>query len=149
MGLLGLLWAAGLWVSHLVTGVSSKRESDLVFPLFQSLLQEAESKSELTQNISAREHFVFTDNDGQVYHLTVEGNCVRDSARIPPDVSLTLNSSGARGAFSPALQMPAFHIQVPAPWAAVAMAQPMGILSPGWQAWARSWHLAWTWPSAV
>lgn len=54
---------------------------------FQSLLQEAESKSELSQNISAREHFVFTDTDGQVYHLTVEGNSVKDSARIPPDVS--------------------------------------------------------------
>lgn len=53
-----------------------------------SLLQEAESKSELSQNISAREHFVFTDNDGQVYHLTVEGNSVKDSARIPPDGSM-------------------------------------------------------------
>jgi len=51
------------------------------------LLQEAESKSELSQNISAREHFVFTGADGQVYHLTVEGNSVKDSARIPPDVS--------------------------------------------------------------
>uniref|UniRef100_A0A8D0HKC0 WD repeat-containing protein 11 n=1 Tax=Sphenodon punctatus TaxID=8508 RepID=A0A8D0HKC0_SPHPU len=53
-----------------------------------SLLQEAECKSELNQNISAREHFVFTDNDGQVYHLTVEGNSVKDSARIPPDGSM-------------------------------------------------------------
>uniref|UniRef100_A0A7N4NL35 WD repeat-containing protein 11 n=1 Tax=Sarcophilus harrisii TaxID=9305 RepID=A0A7N4NL35_SARHA len=53
-----------------------------------SLLQEAESKSELSQNISAREHFVFTDSDGQVYHLTVEGNSVKDSARIPPDGSM-------------------------------------------------------------
>ncbi|XP_048362514.1 WD repeat-containing protein 11 [Sphaerodactylus townsendi] len=53
-----------------------------------SLLQEAESKSELSQNISAREHFVFTDTDGQVYHLTVEGNYVKDSARIPPDGSM-------------------------------------------------------------
>ncbi|XP_077206059.1 WD repeat-containing protein 11 [Paroedura picta] len=53
-----------------------------------SLLQEAESKSELSQNISAREHFVFTDTDGQVYHLTVEGNSVKDSARIPPDGSM-------------------------------------------------------------
>lgn len=57
-----------------------------------SLLQEAESKSELSQNISAREHFVFTDNDGQVYHLTVEGNSVKDSARIPPDVSVILRT---------------------------------------------------------
>lgn len=30
---------------------------------------------------------MFTDADGQVYHLTVEGNSVKDSARIPPDVS--------------------------------------------------------------
>ncbi|XP_075791464.1 WD repeat-containing protein 11 isoform X1 [Pelodiscus sinensis] len=53
-----------------------------------SLLQEAESKSELSQNISAREHFVFTDTDGQVYHLSVEGNLIKDSARIPPDGSM-------------------------------------------------------------
>ncbi|GAB0191962.1 WD repeat-containing protein 11 [Grus japonensis] len=53
-----------------------------------NLLQEAESKSELSQNISAREHFVFAAADGQVYHLTVEGNSVKDSARIPPDGSM-------------------------------------------------------------
>lgn len=53
-----------------------------------SLLQEAESKSEMSQGISAREHFVFTDTDGQVYHITVEGNNVKDGARIPPDGSM-------------------------------------------------------------
>uniref|UniRef100_A0A3Q2XFW3 WD repeat-containing protein 11 n=1 Tax=Hippocampus comes TaxID=109280 RepID=A0A3Q2XFW3_HIPCM len=53
-----------------------------------SLLQDAESKSETTQAISAREHFVFTDTDGQVYHITVEGNTVKDGARIPPDGSM-------------------------------------------------------------
>lgn len=53
-----------------------------------SLVQEAESRSGLSQSISAREHFVFTDTDGQVYHLTVEGNSVKDGARIPPDVSV-------------------------------------------------------------
>lgn len=55
--------------------------------LHYSLLQDAESKSETSQAISAREHFVFTDTDGQVYHITVEGNTVKDGARIPPDVS--------------------------------------------------------------
>lgn len=30
---------------------------------------------------------MFTDTDGQVYHITVEGNTVKDGARIPPDVS--------------------------------------------------------------
>ncbi|MGH0156099.1 UNVERIFIED_CONTAM: hypothetical protein FKN15_030661, partial [Acipenser sinensis] len=53
-----------------------------------SLVQEAESRSGLSQSISAREHFVFTDTDGQVYHLTVEGNSVKDGARIPPDGSM-------------------------------------------------------------
>uniref|UniRef100_A0AAY4ESR2 WD repeat-containing protein 11 n=1 Tax=Denticeps clupeoides TaxID=299321 RepID=A0AAY4ESR2_9TELE len=53
-----------------------------------SLLQDAESKAELSQAISAREHFVFTDTDGQVYHITVEGNAVKDGARIPPDGSM-------------------------------------------------------------
>uniref|UniRef100_A0A673MKB3 WD repeat-containing protein 11 n=1 Tax=Sinocyclocheilus rhinocerous TaxID=307959 RepID=A0A673MKB3_9TELE len=52
------------------------------------LLQDAESKSEMSQGISAREHFVFTDTDGQVYHITVEGNTVKDGARIPPDGSM-------------------------------------------------------------
>ncbi|KAM8852868.1 WD repeat-containing protein 11 isoform 1-T1 [Synchiropus picturatus] len=54
----------------------------------QLLLQDAESKSETSQAISAREHFVFTDTDGQVYHITVEGNTVKDGARIPPDGSM-------------------------------------------------------------
>ncbi|XP_062375226.1 WD repeat-containing protein 11 [Sardina pilchardus] len=53
-----------------------------------SMLQDAESKSESSQSISAREHFVFTDTDGQVYHITVEGNSVKDGARIPPDGSM-------------------------------------------------------------
>ncbi|XP_072280801.1 WD repeat-containing protein 11 [Pyxicephalus adspersus] len=68
--------------------VSSDSDPNTVESSVISLLQEAESKSELSQNISAREHFVFTDTDGQVYHLTVEGNSVKDSARIPPDGSM-------------------------------------------------------------
>uniref|UniRef100_A0A4W3H4F0 WD repeat-containing protein 11 n=1 Tax=Callorhinchus milii TaxID=7868 RepID=A0A4W3H4F0_CALMI len=68
--------------------VPSDMETSSIDSSMISLLQEAESKSELNQNISAREHFVFTDNDGQVYHLTVEGNIVKDGARIPPDGSM-------------------------------------------------------------
>lgn len=65
-----------------------------MFVCVSSLLQDAESKSEGGgQAISAREHFVFTDTDGQVYHITVEGNTVKDGARIPPDVSLNSTSS--------------------------------------------------------
>ncbi|XP_075072416.1 WD repeat-containing protein 11 [Mixophyes fleayi] len=68
--------------------VSSDTDLNSVESSVISLLQEAESKSELSQNISAREHFVFTDTDGQVYHITVEGNSVKDGAKIPPDGSM-------------------------------------------------------------
>ncbi|XP_068597198.1 WD repeat-containing protein 11 [Brachionichthys hirsutus] len=66
----------------------SDSEQSVVESSVISLLQDAESKSETSQAISAREHFVFTDTDGQVYHITVEGNTVKDGARIPPDGSM-------------------------------------------------------------
>ncbi|KAL3050051.1 hypothetical protein OYC64_012162 [Pagothenia borchgrevinki] len=66
----------------------SDAEQSIVESSVISLLQDAESKSESSQAISAREHFVFTDTDGQVYHITVEGNTVKDGARIPPDGSM-------------------------------------------------------------
>ncbi|XP_072335440.1 WD repeat-containing protein 11 [Scyliorhinus torazame] len=66
---------------------SDAEASNIESPMI-SLLQEAESKAEISHNISAREHFIFTDNDGQVFHLTVEGNLVKDGARIPPDGSM-------------------------------------------------------------
>ncbi|XP_061693109.1 WD repeat-containing protein 11 isoform X2 [Syngnathoides biaculeatus] len=66
----------------------SDAEQNIVESSVISLLQDAESKSQTNQPISAREHFVFTDTDGQVYHITVEGNTVKDGARIPPDGSM-------------------------------------------------------------
>ena len=33
-----------------------------------------------------REHFVFTDTDGLLYHFLIEGNMVKDGSKIPPDV---------------------------------------------------------------
>lgn len=66
------------------TVVSDTETNNVESPMI-SLLQEAESKAEFSQNISAREHFIFTDNDGQAFHLTVEGNVMKDGVRIPPD----------------------------------------------------------------
>lgn len=79
-----------LWFPYcyIYIDISSLTELTHIYLLHSSLLQDAESKSETSQAISAREHFVFTDTDGQVYHITVEGNTVKDGARIPPDVSL-------------------------------------------------------------
>jgi hypothetical protein len=34
---------------------------------------------------AVREHFVFTDINGLLYHFIIEGNIVRDGSKIPPD----------------------------------------------------------------
>jgi len=45
-----------------------------------------EERSASTPTItSVREHFVFTDINGLLYHFIVEGNLVRDGSKIPPD----------------------------------------------------------------
>ncbi|XP_063687874.1 WD repeat-containing protein 11-like isoform X2 [Bolinopsis microptera] len=45
-----------------------------------------------------REHFVFTDTDGVVYHLMVEGTVIKEGTRIPPDSQTGLiNSIAWRG----------------------------------------------------
>ncbi|XP_013774548.1 WD repeat-containing protein 11-like [Limulus polyphemus] len=48
------------------------------------------SKSSVTSKtmVLTREHFVFTDTDGQLYHFSVEGNVVRDGSKIPPDAGM-------------------------------------------------------------
>ena len=30
----------------------------------------------------AKEHFVFTDPEGQLYHFSVEGNTIRDGTKV-------------------------------------------------------------------
>ena len=30
----------------------------------------------------AKEHFVFTDPDGQLYHFSVEGNTIKDGTKV-------------------------------------------------------------------
>ncbi|GLH00339.1 Uncharacterized protein GBIM_06748 [Gryllus bimaculatus] len=37
------------------------------------------------KQLVAREHFVFSDSDSQLYHFSVEGNIVRDGIKIPPE----------------------------------------------------------------
>ncbi|XP_043202884.1 WD repeat-containing protein 11-like [Amphibalanus amphitrite] len=46
----------------------------------------------------AKEHFVFTDPTGQMYHFSVEGNQVRDGTRIPADPAVgTVTGIGWKG----------------------------------------------------
>jgi len=44
-----------------------------------------DASKHLLQAVTAREHFVFTDNDGLLYHFIVEGNVIKDGSKIPPD----------------------------------------------------------------
>ncbi len=48
----------------------------------------SDPNKQVLQNVSAREHFVFTDQDGLLYHFIVEGNMIKDGSKIPPDVSI-------------------------------------------------------------
>ena len=36
----------------------------------------------------AKEHFVSTDPEGQLYHFSVEGNAIRDGTKVPAESSL-------------------------------------------------------------
>ena len=33
-----------------------------------------------------KEHFIFTNTDGMLFHYLVEGTSVKDSSKVPPDV---------------------------------------------------------------
>ena len=39
----------------------------------------------------AKEHFVFTDPEGQLYHFSVEGNAIKDGTKIPAEANLCKN----------------------------------------------------------
>ena len=41
-----------------------------------------------TTDLVAKEHFVFTDPDGQLYHFSVEGNTIKDGTKVPAEASL-------------------------------------------------------------
>lgn len=38
--------------------------------------------------VSVREHFVFTDGNGLLYHYIVDGNLIKEGSKIPPDASM-------------------------------------------------------------
>ncbi|XP_070541595.1 WD repeat-containing protein 11-like isoform X2 [Ptychodera flava] len=45
----------------------------------------AKADRKLNQPINVKEHFVFTDTNGLLYHFFVEGNTIKDGAKIPPE----------------------------------------------------------------
>ena len=53
---------------------------------FVFVMGRSDPNKQIPQNVTAREHFVFTDQDGLLYHFIVEGNMIKDGSKIPPDV---------------------------------------------------------------
>lgn len=58
---------------------------DLIFHWFFS---EVNKEENLSSPLVAKEHFVFTDPEGQLYHFSVEGNAIKDGTKIPAETSL-------------------------------------------------------------
>ena len=50
-------------------------------PLSAKLDQSGNVESSGMQLV-AKEHFVFTDPEGQLYHFSVEGNTIRDGTKV-------------------------------------------------------------------
>ena len=64
------------------------RDRDLAY----SFSEMADAKDDMQideQNLTAKEHFVFTDPLGQLYHFSVEGNAIRDGTKLPAEASLS------------------------------------------------------------
>jgi hypothetical protein len=59
----------------------------LFFSLEHPEIKEDSSVGDL--NLTAKEHFVFTDPLGQLYHFSVEGNAIRDGTKLPAETSLS------------------------------------------------------------
>ncbi|KAK2143923.1 hypothetical protein LSH36_799g00015 [Paralvinella palmiformis] len=71
---------------------SSQPQSQVELTSSGSAVMDPVSRSEPRQaggsSSSVREHFVFTDNNGLLYHFILEGNMLKDGSKIPPDGSM-------------------------------------------------------------
>ncbi|XP_039301193.1 WD repeat-containing protein 11-like, partial [Nilaparvata lugens] len=47
------------------------------------------SSPQTTQQVVAREHFVFTDTESLLYHFTLEGIFVKDVIKMPPEMGMS------------------------------------------------------------
>lgn len=46
------------------------------------------SESKVNQKMTVKEHFVYTDSEGTLYHFVVEGTGFADASRVPAEVSV-------------------------------------------------------------
>ncbi|XP_052225390.1 WD repeat-containing protein 11-like isoform X2 [Dreissena polymorpha] len=72
----------GVGLSGLSTGDTGAENSDSISVTSSD---NAVSDPKTLGKISVKEHFVFTDSDGILYHFLVEGNSFTDASKIPPE----------------------------------------------------------------
>ena len=49
------------------------------------------SESKVSQKMTVKEHFVYTDSEGTLYHFVVEGSGFADASRVPAEVRRDMN----------------------------------------------------------
>jgi hypothetical protein len=58
------------------------------FRVFSDSSNNDQEDTSENKTLVAKEHFVFTDTEGQLYHFSVEGNSIRDGTKVPAEGSL-------------------------------------------------------------
>ncbi|KAK7074520.1 WD repeat-containing protein 11 [Halocaridina rubra] len=84
--------------SQLAETEPGKAESGIPKETTQTEMSMTESVLNLTdvgdnRTSIAKETFVFTDTEGQLYHFSVEGNVIKDGTKVPPDSQMSAITS--------------------------------------------------------
>ncbi|XP_065339644.1 WD repeat-containing protein 11-like [Cloeon dipterum] len=64
-----------------------QEDTQVLSPTAAEQTRIGESSSE--KSLIAREHFVFTDTDSQLFHFSVDGNVMKDGIKIPPETGVS------------------------------------------------------------
>ena len=66
----------------------SKHKVQVLDSVIQQVSLIFTDSTESNASLVAKEHFVFTDPEGQLYHFSVEGNAIKDGTKIPAEANL-------------------------------------------------------------
>ncbi|XP_053406773.1 WD repeat-containing protein 11-like [Mercenaria mercenaria] len=64
---------------------SNSEEANVADNASTSSMDNGSSEPKVATKLTVKEHFVYTDSDGTLYHFLVEGNSFTDASKIPPE----------------------------------------------------------------
>lgn len=80
------------------TSITSQNAQDNMASSTTSIHENTESDPKSSPKTAIKEHFVFTDAEGTLYHFVVEGNTFTDATKIPPESGMgTITWVGWKG----------------------------------------------------